>query len=850
MKFANRASSSQWSFRPCPTVLLLMIAATSAFAQTRAPVPPADKQKEIAKLLEQTYNLAKLDSAAKKQDAVKRLLDASRNASFEAEERYVVLTTLIKRATETGDAASWLEAVNTLVNGFEVDAQKEKTRLLTEFLSASKSGLQMKPAVEEAIAMSRAAAQQNRYADATSLLGAAETAVLRVTGASNLKPLVAEERQAIAAQEKDWKAIQAANAKLTTNPDDPAANFTVGRWHVIQSGDWKTALPFLTKASDAKWKAAAQLERTEPTDATAQVAIGDAWYDIAQSESGVAKTAVLARAGRWYEGAQPNLTSALKKQLVAKRLEEIAPSSTPVALKPSIPAVPSPSPSVSQPLRSTKPGEWIDLLEWAEGVDWASRGINWNDQIEGKPTRDGIRLKYAPHVRFPLNAVIDGNYEMEVEFNRNNGVEAIAVYFPVGIHTMRLLLGADTSTVSHVSYVDGKEFGQQRPAPISNDQPHRVVIRVRQDDDKAAFNIDWDNVNDYIKWEGAHTALKNDDQSAWNTNMIQRPWIGGWNSNVLFQKVRVRMLSGTIQRDVITDAERKQDLKNGFVRLVGEEARATKVGFGKFTVNQLPLELTEPGQIENTWPRITRDFKVCDDFYSAHASSRIKCAIPKGAKSFSGIGYNDQGSRSKYAVWIDGKPVYDSGTTGIVVVKVDIPAKSSVLELVTEKAGSSGSGTTYWCYPRFHSVIAEKVKDKMLDGDSGPLKFTVASGTAGYGGVGHNEPIPWVQSIPINFRDALPCDEFLFAHASSTVSYQVPEEMTRFTAIAYNVFSHSANYEVWADAKRIYESPRVGILPIDVKLPPGTKTIELKINDMDGARGDHSMWCYPRLHRK
>ena len=74
--------------------------------------------------------------------------------------------------------------------------------------------------------------------------------------------------------------------------------------------------------------------------------------------------------------------------------------------------------------------------------------------------------------------------------------------------------------------------------------------------------------------------------------------------------------------------------------------------------------------------------------------------------------------------------------------------------------------------------------------------------------------------------------------------------MTRFTAIAYNVLSHSVNYEVWADGKRVYESPRVGILPIDVKLPPGTKKIELKINDMDGGRADHSMWCYPRLYRK
>ncbi len=63
-------------------------------------------------------------------------------------------------------------------------------------------------------------------------------------------------------------------------------------------------------------------------------------------------------------------------------------------------------------------------------------------------------------------------------------------------------------------------------------------------------------------------------------------------------------------------------------------------------------------------------------------------------------------------------------------------------------------------------------------------------------------------------------------------------------------FAHPVKYEVWADAKRIYESPQAGILPIDVKLPPCIKTIELKINDLGNSGNDASLWCYPRLHRK
>ncbi|MCX7422629.1 MAG: NPCBM/NEW2 domain-containing protein [Planctomycetia bacterium] len=246
---------------------------------------------------------------------------------------------------------------------------------------------------------------------------------------------------------------------------------------------------------------------------------------------------------------------------------------------------------------------------------------------------------------------------------------------------------------------------------------------------------------------------------------------------------------------------------------------------------------------------ITRDFKVCDDFYGAAAPSRLKCPIPMGAKSFSAIGYNEGSRTAKYVVFIDGKQVYDSGVAGIAIVKVVIPAKASLLELVAEPSGEH-CDHTYWCYPRFHSVASDKVTDKMLDGKLGTLKFSIASSSVGYGALTHNQPITGLRSVPVHFRDAQPCDEFLFAHAPSTVTYQVPEGMSRFTAIGYNVYGHHVNYEVWADAKRLYESPQAGIIPIDVKLPPGTKTIELKINDLGKDWGDHSMWCYPRLHRK
>jgi hypothetical protein len=139
----------------------------------------------------------------------------------------------------------------------------------------------------------------------------------------------------------------------------------------------------------------------------------------------------------------------------------------------------------------------------------------------------------------------------------------------------------------------------------------------------------------------------------------------------------------------------------------------------------------------------------------------------------------------------------------------------------------------------------------MLDADAGLQKFSIGSANVGYAELTHNESIrdPHVNSAPIHFRDARPCDEFLFAHAPSSIVYDVPDGFGRFTAIGYNVRSRHVSFEVLAEGKQVYKSPQTGVVAIDVKLPAGTSAIQLKIHDLGDYRDDQSMWCYPRLHR-
>lgn len=548
---------------------------------------------------------------------------------------------------------------------------------------------------------------------------------------------------------------------------------------------------------------------------------------------------------------QPQVVPDLTEDVISPTTSEIA--------MPVVTPVPIPAASAATPDKPTTVADgWINLLEWAEYADWAPRGIAWNDRLEGQPTKNGISLKSMEYNRYPLPGIIDGNYELEAEFTRYEGSDAVVMFFPVGNHSLQLILSGLNGSIGGVNWIDGKNAldpnsgnpTTRRPSKFGNNQRHYIRIRVRRDGEQAAFTIDFDEAKEFIKWEGPYSSLWNVDGSQWKLHMIRHVWLGSFLNRTTFHKVRVRMESGEIRRDTITAADREEDLEKGFVRLIGEQATLPVVGWGRFLVNQYPCGAPSADFTERVWPLIPHEFRVCQDFYGAHSPSRLKCPIPPGAKSFSVVGYNDSSRATRFMIYADSKQLYDSGVSDIVPIKVNLTPKALLLELVVDVAGDNRMDRSYWCYPRFHRVAADQIADGAIDGREGPLKFKIESSSVGFGKLTRNVPIEQTVAVPLHFRDAVPCDEFLFSHANSSVSYAIPEGMKRFTAIAYNVRSHHVKYEVWADAKQIYAGPTAGIHPIDVKLPNGAKSIELKINDLGNFAYDFSMWCYPRLHRK
>ena len=105
--------------------------------------------------------------------------------------------------------------------------------------------------------------------------------------------------------------------------------------------------------------------------------------------------------------------------------------------------------------------------------------------------------------------------------------------------------------------------------------------------------------------------------------------------------------------------------------------------------------------------------------------------------------------------------------------------------------------------------------------------------------------------------DGAPCSRYLYTGAPFTVSYAVPPGYSRFRTFAIapldgSLIRRSWSYQVKADDEVVFQSKSIRSYPnltieVDVKLPPGTKTLTLITHTNGMWAAEHAIWAHPRL---
>jgi serine/threonine protein kinase len=133
----------------------------------------------------------------------------------------------------------------------------------------------------------------------------------------------AEARQKeIAEMKPRFDRAKKAREALAANPEDGAAHLALGQYLCFFKNDWTSGLLHLARCADPSAKNAATKDLANPAEAPGQVEAGDAWYDMGERESGMARASLRRRAATWYEKAVLSL-SGLTKIKVEKRISDI-----------------------------------------------------------------------------------------------------------------------------------------------------------------------------------------------------------------------------------------------------------------------------------------------------------------------------------------------------------------------------------------------------------------------------------------------------------------------------------------------------------------------------------------------
>lgn len=287
----------------------------------RLAVPSEKFQAETVKLLRSVFK----DEYAKKSPddrraLAKQLLEHSGEAKNEPAQLFVLLREAQSIAADAGDAATAQKAVETLCGSFDVDEALQRAEVCGRLLETVRIPAEKKAVIERCIEATNMLVDADHFDVAKRLI----TATDRAASSLRIKELILQTRetkQEVLSQQRTYAKVQPYVATLAKTPDDPTANYVVGRYRCFHKGNWTSGLPLLAKGSAEVLRELAATTLAGANDTDQQYKLAQQWWDVADKLEGRERDQIQVYAAQWYHKALPGL-AALRKANAEKRIEQ------------------------------------------------------------------------------------------------------------------------------------------------------------------------------------------------------------------------------------------------------------------------------------------------------------------------------------------------------------------------------------------------------------------------------------------------------------------------------------------------------------------------------------------------
>lgn len=849
-----------------------------AEVKTRLPKPSSDTIKSLAAQIDRQYPAAEATTDASKLALSEKLFEAAQEerGSTEqgsADKRFVLLSKATGLASAASDRRRTFELIDGIAAEFDVDALKVKARMLPGLAHRATDSRKFRSFVfgtqqvlDRVLAGHRGDLVVDEIQSKLKYGGPFQEQFhkqvdQRLAAADRLATQWGEFRKGLATLETDATDSDATDSDATAD-----ANLVAGRWHCFREEDWPRGLPLLAKGSDAELQSLARQEQTNPpTKAEARTELAEGWWRRAEADSDpTAKAAMARHAAGWYAKANESAGSlpfndesyALKDRIKAGL--ETAEKVTRADLGRTAMAPPEGEPF--------PPGVWFDLLESVDVVRHGTRG-QW--------VREGDGIKAVePFSRLALPATIEKAYDLQVDFTRLSGDDAVGIIFPVGLTQdnstqgnstlCSLILSGWHGAASGLQMIAGRNAQQNStmpPVTLMNGRRYSALITVRPTLDRVEIDVrihsdspDSDPPTE-MHWSGERSKLG--IARDWNLPSLNRPGLGATDANVVFHLARVRIHEEEDARGMLVAQDGSTAESHIFTPYFGAEtgtafqdvgprddgpADSYLAGFRFVLSDRIEgvraVYRTGNGEVDGRQFGNSGNPNHSVVAKDGYAVGRIVGPLTPTAEGMRVVFMRRVDDRldpnDRYeSDWIgrsDGEPKISLGSGSAPVVGIHGAWEGNALSALGLIFSGKRPSVERNGRSKFVSLTGLKPR---------------SAKAAGKGLTVNQAPVASWPMVPENPTF---CNEYLPAQAPSSIGYGIPKNRKSFSAVAYCVATPSVRFGVLVDGETLFESDKGGVIPIRIDLPPGSKKIELVVDPLNNTKEGRSYWLLPRLH--
>ncbi len=317
--------------RALPFALILLLAGLSWLTQPtsspaqksgKLPIPDAAAQDKAKKLILDIFgdDFAKATTNEAKTRLAATLFQQGKEVKDDPATRYVCYREARDLSAKGIDVGFALAVVDEIARLYDVDVIVGKADVVTLAVESAKEkeeGVALVDAIRPLLAD---AIDQDHY-KAAHLLGEAIVNAAKKARSPSLVLELQKQVEQVALAEKSFAKFRAFEDRIKSNPNDGDANLELGQYFGFHKKRWERALPYFALSNDKDIQTIAARDLDNPKDAKDQLAVADAWWDLAMQRQNPAKLAMQIRAHHWYDRALPTLTG-LNRTKAIRRIEQ------------------------------------------------------------------------------------------------------------------------------------------------------------------------------------------------------------------------------------------------------------------------------------------------------------------------------------------------------------------------------------------------------------------------------------------------------------------------------------------------------------------------------------------------